>query len=66
MFFVTFIVCINNWSIIIEMFKWLYNTHYNKTNERSNNIPNIKELTRNDLVTYAHYHEHRMNAFQNI
>jgi hypothetical protein len=58
MFFITFIIGINNWSSLIEMLKLLYNKHYNKINEISNNIPNIKELIRNDHVTCARHYEH--------
>ncbi len=41
------------------MLKLLYNKHY----EINNNIPNIKELIRNDPITCACYYEHKMNAF---
>lgn len=62
-FFVTFTIGINNWLVLIEMSKLLYNKHYNKTNEINNNIPNIKKLIKNDPVTCARYYEHIMNAF---
>lgn len=65
-FFVTFIASINNWSIIIETFKLLYNNNYNKTIEISNNIQNIKKLIRNDPITCAYYYEHTMNTFQKL
>jgi hypothetical protein len=65
-FFVTFTTCINNWLGLIEMFKLLYNKHYNKINEINNNIPNIEELIKNDPITCARYYEHRMNALQKL
>jgi hypothetical protein len=30
------------------------------------NLPNIKDLVKNDLVICVHYYEHRMNNFRTL
>ncbi len=35
-------------------------------NIKNKNLPNIKDLVKNDLVAYMHYYEHKMNSFRTL
>ncbi len=61
-FFVTF-TCVNNWSILVKTLKELHIEHVQNLNIKNKNLPNIKNLVKNDLVTCMHYYEHKMNNF---
>jgi hypothetical protein len=63
-FFVTFTTSVNNWPILSNTLKELYEKHVttNQTNNNVNYTLSIREV-RNDHVTCTHYYEHRMNRF---
>jgi hypothetical protein len=63
-FFVTFTASVNNWPILRNMLRELYEKHVttNQTNNNVNYTLSIREV-RNDHVTCTHYCEHRMNSF---
>jgi hypothetical protein len=62
-FFVTFTTGVNNWSILVKTLKDLHIEHVQNLNIKNKNLPNIKNLVKNDLVTCMHYYEHKMNNF---
>jgi len=63
-FFVTFITSFNNWPILSNMLKTLYEKHVttNQTNNNVNYTLSIREI-RNDHVTCTSCCEHKMNSF---
>jgi hypothetical protein len=63
-YLVTFTTSVNNWPILSNMLKELYEKHViiNKTNNNINHTLSIREV-RNDHVTCTRCCEHRMNSF---
>ncbi len=66
-FFVTFTTTINYCLILIKILKELYDQYISEYLGIKKDDPlNIKELVKNDLITCAHYYEHRMNSFRKL
>jgi hypothetical protein len=66
-FFETFTTCVNNWSILMKTLKKLYDQYIGEIlGITKDDSLSIKELVRDDLVTCAHYYEHRMNNFHKL
>jgi hypothetical protein len=45
--------------------KRLHIEHVQNLKPKNKDLPNMKDLVKNDLIIYVHYYEHRMNSFQN-
>jgi len=61
--FITYTTCVNNWLILVKALKDLHIEHVQNFNIKNKDLPNIKNLINNDLVTCVHCYEHRMNNF---
>jgi hypothetical protein len=64
--FVKFTTCVNNWPILVKTLKYLHIQHVQNFNIEIEDLPNIKDFVKNDLVTCVRYYEHRMNSFQKL
>jgi hypothetical protein len=63
-FFVTFIMSVNNWPILMTTFQNLHAQHFNENITTNNDSSlNNKSLVRNYHITCVWYYEHRMNSF---
>jgi hypothetical protein len=61
---VTFTTNVNNWPILVKLLEELYDDYICKNvGSKNDKSLDIKELVKNDLLTCAHYYEHRMNGF---
>jgi len=65
-FCVTFTASVNDWPILVKKLIFLHIQHVQNLNTKNENLPNIKDLVKNDPFTYVRYYEHRMNSFQSF
>ncbi len=66
-FFITFTICINNWSRPIETLKQLYEKNTNESKIiKNDNSSTIGEFARNDHVICVRYYAHKMNSFRKL
>jgi hypothetical protein len=58
-FCVTFMARVNNWPILVKTLVFLHIQHVQNFNTKNEDLPNIKDLVKNDPFTYVCYYEHR-------
>jgi hypothetical protein len=64
--FLTFTIGANNWPILVKILKYLHIQHVQNLNLKNEDLLNIKNLVKNDLIICVPYYENRMNSFQKL
>jgi hypothetical protein len=63
-FFVTFITCVKNWSILMMTLKYLHFKHFQHDGKMIlNDLLVDIDFVRNALITCLWYYEHKTNCF---
>jgi hypothetical protein len=67
MFFMMFTIGVNYWPILVKILKELFDQCIGENVKmKEDDSLSIRELVKNDHVTYARYYEHRINSFRKL
>ncbi len=62
-----FTIGVNYWPILVKILKELFDQCISENVKmKEDDSLSIRELVKNDHVTYAHYYEHRINSFRKL